>query len=140
MPLIASELFNRNLSIVYPTLFFNFVIAPTYTSQRKPVFWHILQRRYKGKKINFKIATIASAILKEIKKMKMNRRIKMKSKNKTKTKNKRIVKHEKRSLDMLIWACNLIENEKTRSFVFFEDNTILIKNNISLKIHALSAG
>ena len=47
---------------------------------------------------------------------------------------------KKRSLDMLIWTCNLIENEKTRSFVFFEDNTILIKNNISLKIHALSAG
>ena len=85
MSLIASELFNRNLSIVYLTLFFNFVIALTCTSQR----------RYKGKKINFKIATIASAILKEIKKMKMNRRIKTKSKNKTKTKNKRIVKHEK---------------------------------------------
>ena len=28
MPLIASELFNRNLSIVYSTLFFNFVIVP----------------------------------------------------------------------------------------------------------------
>ena len=28
MPFIASELFNWNLSIVHPTLFFNFVIAP----------------------------------------------------------------------------------------------------------------
>ena len=28
VPLIASELFNRNLSIVHPTLFLNFVIAP----------------------------------------------------------------------------------------------------------------
>ena len=28
VPLITRELFNRNLSIVHPTLFFNFVIAP----------------------------------------------------------------------------------------------------------------
>ena len=28
MPLITRELFNRNLQIVHPTLFFNFVIAP----------------------------------------------------------------------------------------------------------------
>ena len=28
MPLIASKSFNRNLSIVHPTLFFNFLIAP----------------------------------------------------------------------------------------------------------------
>ena len=28
MPLVANELFNRNLLIVYPILFFNLVIAP----------------------------------------------------------------------------------------------------------------
>ena len=33
MPLIASELFNQNFSIVYPTLFFDFVIAPNKLSK-----------------------------------------------------------------------------------------------------------
>ena len=38
VPLMASELFNRNLSTVHPTFFFNFVIAP-FTLANHPTNW-----------------------------------------------------------------------------------------------------